>query len=342
MSAFASKSFEANEYALHRPSYSIEFFKYVFEYAGLFDKTKENKQQPRIVSILDIGSGPGTCMVTIIPYITDLIRSGKFPSIQKIRLVVTDFSETMIKEAKVNIDQILNHNDKEIFTVEYFVASAEELDKHVENDSIDVVFAAECAHWLEYKSWLSCMNKLLKPKIGVLAYWAYVDPVFTKKIGQSDNISVKKANEFYDSFVYEGDGKLGSYWQQPGRSILRKLYVDLNEFVYEEKSNWDDVITCYRDASNESIKVIERVENEEFQFKINTEALKMEKEIKIRDFVNYIDTWSSSHKWNKIHNDDEKVSELFYNGIKKLTNWELDDVVIIEFKTVYTFCKKKN
>lgn len=339
MSAFAAANFQSHDYSLHRPNYSVDFFKYIFKFLEL-DNFKNDT-----ISIVDIGSGPATCELTFIPYLIELLEK-KILKLSKINIYVTDVSKPMIAEAEKSINEKITNNNnyfsnnlKGIFNFKYIEIEGEKLNEIIEDNSIDLIIAAECVHWIQPESWLKNMNKILKSKTGVLAYWGYVDPVFTDDVNHNSN-NIENANNFYNEFVYESDGKLGSYWQQPGRKILRGLCKGINNKIFEDLSHWNDVITVYRDPSKGNTEILERLKNKDIEFKVDDKVLQMIKELTFQDFLQYTDTWSSSHKWNELHPENERVSKLFYQGLSKITKWDLNDSIIIEYKTFYTFAKK--
>lgn len=339
MSAFAAKSFKSHDYALYRPSYSLDFFKYVFRFADLTNIAQEGKT----FSILDVGAGPGTCMITFIPYLAALVEQKKI-NVEKINLIVTDVSTNMLSEAKKNLDKVIDNlgsHKKDLFALKYIESSGEGLLRLLDASSIDLVIAAECVHWLKSEEWLICMQQILKPKTGVLAFWGYVDPVFTgiEKPGDHEK-EITKANEFYESFVYEAEGKLGVYWEQPGRRKLRGLCKEANDLVFEDVKNWRDVVTVSRDPLRGDVSISDRLAGDDVDFKVDDKALKMTKTYTLAQFLQYADTWSSSHKWNAEHGEDEKVSSIFYKGLHEANNWGLEDVIEVEFKTYYTLSKK--
>jgi ubiquinone/menaquinone biosynthesis C-methylase UbiE len=330
MSEFASTDFNSRHYSLHRPSYTIDFFKYIFKYANLTPNWKYNS-----LSIVDIGSGPGTCFTTIIPYLLELITTGEL-NVAIVNLWVTDISETMLEEAKININNLLEEvddNNNKIIQIKYLQAGSEDIAKYIESESIDIVFAAECAHWLNKDKWFQAMNSILKKGTGVFSYWGYVDPVFIK-INDSKSLALK-ANEFYEEFVYESPDRLGPYWEQPGRNILRNLFHNINDSILNDRENWRDVIVCYRNSKSGIVESFGSCKG----FKIDEEALTINKTINVMEFISYVDTWSASSKWNKTH--DCKVSLLFYEELESIIHWKLLDSVEIEFQTVYTLSKKK-
>lgn len=327
MSAFSAKTFNSHQYALYRPSYSTEFYKYILEYAQV-------RPDAKTLSIVDIGSGPGTCAITIISYLSEQIKNGKY-TLNKVIIYVTDVSETMILEAEKNINDILaSISNGDLFEIKYSIIGAENIDSVVTPHSIDVVTAAQSIHWAETSKWLDCMKKILVKGTGVLAYWGYVDPVFTKINGTTEHN--KTANDFFELFVYDDKDALGPHWQQPGRNILRGLYKDINAAVLKDTASWKDCVVCSRDPSKddgcEVTKTGEAID-------VDKEALKMTRRGTVENYVNYVNTWSSSYKWNQLHSEAEQANKLFYERLRELISWSLQDEIEIEFKSVYTFCK---
>ena len=336
MSAFSANTFNSHDYSLYRPSYSTEFFQYIFQYLGL------NEWKSESINILDVGSGPGTCILKIIPILKEVINSKETP-LKKVKIFVSDLSNTMLNEAKINIDKVIR-DSLESFEIEYIQSGGETIDLKI-NEQIDLIIAAECVHWLNSEKWLDCMHKLLK-KDGVLAYWGYVDPVFTKIEGSDDKNRLKIANDEYNSFVYEEKGKLGEYWQQPGRSKLRSLYKEVNEIALNnEGDKWYETIMCRRDPLIGEIETIFNNDGNSdgdngkvSRFEFKDDVLKIEMRLTIEQLLNYMDTWSSSFKWNSSH--EEKVSLLFGKKLEEKVGLKKSDDIVIEMKTVYLFTKK--
>lgn len=330
MSEFATPDFNSRDYSLFRPSYSAGFFKYILKYAG-FNK---NEWDSDTLSIVDIGSGPGTCIITLLPIIYEYIKL-KDIDVKKVEIYVSDVSEVMLNEAKKNINHTLEiFDDKNLFTIKYLRTGGEEIANSVKEESIDVVLAAECAHWLNVEKWFESVHQILKSNTGVFAYWGYVDPNFIKVNGNKE--AADKVNIFYQDFVYEKGGKLGPYWEQPGRRILCGLYKGINNLILKDK-RWKDNVICTRDIKNQKIAIINKAPN----FTIDKNILKIAKNMKVIDFLSYMDTWSSSSKWNKENPTKGKISLLFYEQLESVIAWKLTDSIEVEMQTVYSLNKKQ-
>lgn len=330
MSEFSANNFKSHDYSLFRPSYSPSFFKYILEYS----RFNSDDWKSKTLSIVDIGSGPATCIITLLPIIYEYVISNDL-NIENVEIYVTDVSEVMLDEAKKNVDKILrSFDDLKLFSIKYLNVSGEDIAKSVDSESIDIVFAAECAHWLNVDKWFQSVYEVLKTGTGVFAYWGYVDPNFIKINDSEEN--AKTANVFYEDFVYEKGGKLGPYWEQPGRGILRSLYKHMNELILKDE-RWKNNIICTRDIKNKKIQII----NKDQHLKIDQNILKITNNMRVIDYLSYIDTWSSSSKWNKENADKGKISLLFYEQLEALIKWKLTDYIEIEFQTVYSLNKKK-
>jgi ubiquinone/menaquinone biosynthesis C-methylase UbiE len=119
------------------------------------------------------------------------------------KVIATDGSEEQIKNA------IKGDN------IEYRVATAEEsgLDEH----SIDLITVATAAHWFDHDKFYAEVRRVIKPK-GVLALWAYADPVIKNDI-----------NKLMTWFMYD---YLLDYWPQD-RNYIRAGYETL-PFPFEQ------------------------------------------------------------------------------------------------------------
>lgn len=291
MSEFAAESFDSKFYDLNRPSYPPKFFNYIIE------KCVPAKSES--FTIVDIGTGPGTAIATLIDMLTEK-RKTKAIEIEDITIWATDCSQVMINQAKNKLNNYTND-----INLKFAVCKGEEIDTVVKH--ADLLLAAECVHWLDTEKWLESVKKVCD---GYLVYWGYVDPVFIDK---------PDMNAFYENFVYENND-FAKCWSQPGRSILRSSFRNINERMEKE---FTDCEIVYRDPSSgigeDSILRIENV-------------------MKVSQFLSYVDTWSSSFTWNSNHSPEEKASVLFYEGFQN-HGLNFDDLIKTEMKTVYCIIK---
>lgn len=291
MSQFADSNFDSKLYDLYRPTYPPKFISYIIEKCIPIDK--EN------VRIVDIGTGPGTALSTLIDLIEEKTKNGQL-KVKKYEIWATDVSEVMIEQAK----QKLSKYNSELIQINFAVCQGEEIDSIVEG--VDLVLAAECAHWLNVDKWIACMRKVCH---GYLVYWGYVDGVF---------IDYPELNQFYDDFVYD-EGELGKCWNQPGRNILRSCFKDTNERMKKE-------FECEIVYRNPATGVGEG------------SPLRITQNVTVEDYLKYVDTWSASFSWNASHKPEERAGLLFDKGFQKY-GLNHNDKLNIEMKTVYCIAK---
>lgn len=165
-----------------------------------------------------------------------------------------------------------------------------------------------------------------------------IDPVFidVKKASNDYVEQLKSANEIYENFVYERKEGLGKYWQQPGRGKLRSMYKGLNDILLND-NRWGDIACTYRVPSIDS-KVFNAVGNGKEKW--GNDCFILEKEMSLANFLKYVDTWSSSHKWNQSHGVGEKAGELFLKELNQKIGWNDKTIVKVGFKTFYTLARK--
>jgi trans-aconitate 3-methyltransferase len=157
--------------------------------------------------------------------------------------------------------------------IDFVQASAESL-PFLDGESVDMVVAGQAAHWFDYSKLFKEMKRIVRPG-GTLAFWGYTDHIFRE---------YPTASKLLHETAY-GSSKnlLGSYWQQPGRSIVQNYLRDIKPPKGEwevDRREYDPTIP--RSKSNEGGFVMERR---------MTVAMNME----------YIRTWSSYHGWQETH-----------------------------------------
>ncbi|KAK8210114.1 trans-aconitate methyltransferase 1 [Zalaria obscura] len=123
-------------------------------------------------------------------------------------VIGTDPSDPMIKRANEQTPKDKYPN------VSYQSASAED-SPFLEAGSVDLVVAAQAAHWFDYPRLFPELSRVVR-KGGTLAFFGYKDHVF---------VDSPRATEILNHYGYGMEKELlGPYWQQPGRSItLNKL-----------------------------------------------------------------------------------------------------------------------
>ncbi|KAF2230116.1 S-adenosyl-L-methionine-dependent methyltransferase, partial [Viridothelium virens] len=143
-STFTSE--QAKHYANSRPSYPTELFQCVFDHhaanGGSFKK------------LLDVGCGPGKATRDMLPMFEEVIG--------------IDAGPEMIKTARE-----LGGTTKSGKEVQYEVSRAEEIDKiaGLQEETVDMITGATCAHWIDMSEFWPAAAKVLKPG-GTVALWA--------------------------------------------------------------------------------------------------------------------------------------------------------------------------
>ena len=195
----------------------------------------------------------------------------------------------------------------EWLNVEYRQAFAESL-PFVCDETVDVVVSGQAAHWFDYPSFFPEMRRILR-KGGTLALWGYKDLVI---------IGHPNATNILNQYAYGTEEHLlGTFWSQPGRSIVQNKFRDIKPPV----EDWEDV---------------RRIEYEpEARGKHSGEGtLFLEKSMKLRDCMNYIRTWSSYHGWQQRFPDQKKredggkgdvVDDMFDEIRKTESDWQNDE-----------------
>ena len=311
MSAFSEKTFDAELYSKFRPTYPEAFYDMILEY---------HKQTGGGANfLLDIGCGPGEASLPLI---------GKFRN-----LILTDMSSTMIsrarKNCKVTIDQMVQQKasnpglDLTIpASIKVEQSASENLKKVISKDgTIDLVIAAECAHWFDWEKWLDEMARVLKPS-GTLVFFSYCDPVFPDE---------PQLNKIYDDFTYTNPKFIAKYWQQPGRNHLRTLNRKLNDALSRD-DRFENVKIRYYDPTSDDPSMSNA-----------KDKMTIRKTYTLEQFCNYVDTWSASHEWNNAHIEEGTTAghEMF-KLITQATNWNEKSQLTLDWRTVYAFSKRAN
>ncbi|KAF7555575.1 hypothetical protein G7Z17_g2096 [Cylindrodendrum hubeiense] len=210
-------------------------------------------------ALLDLGCGHGVATRELAPHF------GRAIAIDPSAGMIAQAAQTT-KDPKVSFRQ----------------GNSEDL-SFIPDKSIDLVVAAQAAHWFDYtKAWPE-LSRVVKPG-GSLAFWGYKDNII---IGHS------RANKIFDKFCY-GDGEvveglegMNQYWERPGRDILR----DLLRVVIPPESHWQDVKRIMYDVDKDTVDVA------------GPETAWMRKSLNLGQFEAYARTFSSYQGWIDAHPD---------------------------------------
>ncbi|KAL8691379.1 MAG: hypothetical protein Q9224_004190, partial [Gallowayella concinna] len=276
MAQFAKTTVSHASYAAFRPTYSAALYGTVLAY--------HNGQKSLCI---DLGTGHG------------LVARSLAPRFDKI--IGTDPSKGMIQQAIS-----LTPNDR-FANVSFQEASAESL-PFLQDSSVDMVVAAQAAHWFDYERLFPEMKRVLR-KGGTVAFWGYSDPVF---------VDYPRATTILNHYAY-GDSTmlLGPYWSQPGRSIVR----DRLRTIQPPAVDWNDIQRIEYEPGTEGVRS-------------GRGAIFLHRRIKLGDCMNYIRTWSSFHAWQEAHPEAQRrvdggggdvVDEIFNEMRSAEPHWQGDD-----------------
>ncbi|CAG8960996.1 hypothetical protein HYFRA_00002535 [Hymenoscyphus fraxineus] len=231
-------------------------------------------------TLLDLGCGPG------------LISRSLSPSFKSV--LGTDPSPGMIAQAK-------SSTPPHISNIQFREASAENLG-FIEDGSLDMVVAGQAAHWFDFtKAWRELGRKVRKG--GTVGFWGYVDNVF---------VDYPAAFGVLMEYCY-AEGRMGPFWEKPGRNILRDRYRD----IVPPDNEWEDV------------RRIEYVPGTEGQESGKGELL-MGSRMKLGEMEGYARTFSGFHNWASANpgrkarregGEGDLVDEMFERMLEVTPEW---------------------
>lgn len=205
-------------------------------------------------------------------------------------MIGTDPSGGMIQQARSST------SGTEFANVRFEESPAESI-SFLQDASVDMVVAAQAAHWFDYPRLFPEMKRVLR-KEGTLAFWGYGDHVF---------VDFPRATEALKHYAYgDNDMLLGPYWSQPGRSItenkLRNIEPPLND--------WEDLQRIEYEPGVEGPRS-------------GTGTMFLNKKLKLGDCMSYIRTWSSVHAWQEAHPSHQRRAD---GGQGDVIDWMFDQM----------------
>lgn len=271
MSQFSATDFDAKAYFNNRPSYPD----------SLYDLIDQYHRGSRKLAV-DVGCGPGVATFQL---------AARLNSFDKI--IGTDVSNTMVERARSR----KNDNSGKYTQVSFEVSSAESFSflstSQIDNKSLDMITAVECAHWFDFDKFQRAAAANLR-KGGTFAIWGYSDAFFPE---------YPKIDSLIMELTYDEEHGFGKYWDQPGHTILRSMYRDL----HLDSNLFMDVQVGY--FMEDEIRSKEHVKNEPVPFF-------MSKFITLGQYQEFLKTWSGYHTWRHLHPNAEKdITDEFIDRI---------------------------
>jgi SAM-dependent methyltransferase len=238
---------------------------------------------------VDIGCGSGQASYPLTEYFKHVIG--------------TDLSHAMINTANNRITEEYKDRIK-------FVQSPAETLEFLDDSSVDLVTAAQCIHWFDHPKFFKEIHRVLKPN-GTIAFWGYADPIF----------NVAEADAMSEQFTYDDPAKLGPYWEQPGRQILRDLLKDVNapEPQFTELKTYEHIPGVSDGKS----------------------PLQIRREVPLEFYGKYVKTWSSYHNWEKAHRGEPDIADQYIRELQARLKWTPKTRVTLEWLTVLKLARKR-
>jgi SAM-dependent methyltransferase len=278
MTTFAKSSFSAASYAAFRPSYPPALYQYLLSY----------HTGPRNLC-LELGSGHGVVSRNLAPHFK--------------RIIATDPSPNMVKQAQEQTPA------SEFPNVEVRQGTAEDLSS-IESNTVDMVCAAQAAHWFDFKRAWPEMARVLR-KGGTLALWCYKDHVY---------VDYPKASSIMLDYMYgDAPNKLGPYWE-PGRQIVRGNYRAIQPpkdlFIEENRIEYEPGIQGEGTGKGDCL---------------------MRRIMTLGESKAYMRTWSSVHSWQEAHGNPKPksdggegdITDQIHEAMQKSEGWENDDTKLV-------------
>lgn len=308
MSTFAKAGFKSVNYNSFRPHYPPSFYNLLMEYVG----------KPEVENTIDLGCGSGVALYPLLKFSKHVVGLDLSPP-----MIETANSLKSKKLAEIGISDE-NRIEFDVCAVEDFEAPPA---------SFDLITAAECIHWFkDYPKFFEAAARQLRPN-GVLAYWFYVDPNIVSFTGPSDTTKttselIAKAAKIYSDFVYEDPKYLGKHWEQPGRSIIKKLLKEVDSKI--PSNLFADVkIKKYQPTLDGKLRPA-------------SDDLRLVREnITIVDFVNYISTYSLYHNYCEATQKGPELLEEITATFENELGWDREKTMLeAHWTSGYTFMRK--
>lgn len=218
-------------------------------------------------------------------------------------------------------------------------------------NSVDLITAAEGAHWFNLDKFYLNSWRALKPG-GTLAVWGYCNNIYESP---GNPYQLEKAAQIQYEVMYS-DKYLGRYWQQPGRDILQDLMVGLEPQEVQSQVNGN---ANYIDPNNTNTSAaiegqFSHVERHSYVASARyrqtqrpktsniqqSNAFVIRKVLHLEDVDAYLRTTSAYYKWKVANPDKSDILTDMMNRIKRITGWEDSTVVTIVFDTFLILATK--
>ncbi|KAE8268596.1 hypothetical protein A4X09_0g3741 [Tilletia walkeri] len=249
MATFSKSTFDAASYLAFRPSYPRWLYDEVltFHRNGLTSTSAgssspsttpapgptRNNSIPQFRSAWDLGCGPGISSLPLLPHFSSV--KGLEPSANMVSNALRLTSSTP-SSLEVLPQALRSHfvDNQKLGRIAYVQGNAEELDQHCPPQSVDLIIAAQAAHWFTYDRLWPSLSRAIAPG-GTLAFWCYAEfglPDFpthlTAPLISAFMTDPERMGNEAKQMIEDGQiTNVGAYFEKPGRTILERGLVDV-------------------------------------------------------------------------------------------------------------------
>ncbi|PWN46833.1 S-adenosyl-L-methionine-dependent methyltransferase, partial [Violaceomyces palustris] len=210
------KGFDAFSYLSHRPTYPTWIYDRVLDFH--FSATPRSAVNRSLA--IDLGCGPGISTLPLLPHFDNVLGLDPSPGMISTALRPQPSWDHVPPQLRPSSSPL----QRPLANLDYRVSNAEELHRILPPRSVDLVISAQAVHWFDHPRLWSSLSRVVSPG-GTVAFWGYADfflpqfphlkPLITRFAQGDDTAPPLQTEEDPTQFV-----SLGSYWEQPGRSIL--------------------------------------------------------------------------------------------------------------------------
>ncbi|KAJ7247624.1 S-adenosyl-L-methionine-dependent methyltransferase [Mycena haematopus] len=230
MATFAKKTFDAARYAVSRPTYPRALYESILTYH------EQSLEMPGTSAkwdhVVDLGCGTGQATAELLR--PPRVEDGSAEPGEDIeeplgfaRATGVDPSPTMIEKATAHAATLGAHGASL-----KFVQSPAETLGFLEDQSVDMVVAAQAAHWFDWQRLWPELSRVLRHG-GTVAFWVYSE----FRLPQYPHLSPLITEYAQGS---DPENSIGPYWE-PGRRILNNHLLDIKAPL----SGWDDLTRAF-------------------------------------------------------------------------------------------------
>lgn len=220
-------------------------------------------------------------------------------------VIGVDISSVMVQRARKLYPDLTFH----VSPAETFVKNLS-----IAPHSVDLITVAEGIHWFDFVAFYKEVYLALKPN-ATLAFWGYCDAAI-------DNYP--EASQLILDYCYD-DKYLGSYWQLPGRQLVRdRIPVNPTSSLFTNVCRYENVV-C---KSN-----LPPVNG-------NSQTFVLNKTMTVAQVREYARTFSAYHSWKKANPDAPDIITECFETLKSTYGWSESTTLSLTWDTFLVLAQR--